>query len=118
MTFHNSFFSMAFLAVYVVPPTLISMLPPRVQKNIDLRNLLEFIETHDEITATLRSINLDNNTVVFGSSGECIAYFDRKTTHPLIGGAADLEFIESNCDFILKTKSSKPLKSINFLQLD
>ena len=107
MTFFNSFFSITFLGVYAL-----SMLPPGVQNKRDLHSLLEFIKKHDAIATTLRSINLHNNTIVFGSSGECIAFFERKLSNPL-AGAGDLIFVESNCDSTLKTNPYKPFKGIN-----
>ncbi len=73
-------------------------LSPEYQNDRDLAVMITFINKHESVLSTLKSIDLENSTVYFDNT--CKAIFGRKKTvkpHRWVGQIIRLEFKYSNC---------------------
>ncbi len=84
--------------VFTIVQCAAAALPPRYQNIKDLDVMVDFIKAHPKVASGLRSIDMVEYTVYFGSG--CKAVFGRKTTPkpPGWAGPADpLEFKKATC---------------------
>lgn len=89
---------MTFVSVVLSPLSSMAALAPEYQNERDFEVLINFVKSHEEVLATLRSIDFDNFTVHFGNN--CEALFARGVTlRPpgWVGPAAPLELKSSTC---------------------
>jgi hypothetical protein len=73
-------------------------LPPQYQNAKDLDVMIAFAKQHQRVISTLKSIDLQTNSVSFGE--DCVARFTRTQSQfqpGLVGPAAPLVFSSSNC---------------------
>ena len=78
--------------------TAIAALPPQYQNVKDLEVMVNYVKANPDVAATLKSIDLENQTVNYGKN--CQATFERKpTTKPMgwVGPAEPLQFKAANC---------------------
>ena len=83
-------------SVFVSPA--IAALPPQYQNVKDLEVMVNYVKTHPNVAATLKSIDLETKTVTF--SEDCQITFERKpSTKPLgmVGPAEPLQFKATTC---------------------
>jgi len=77
---------------------LLAALPPKVQKEKDLRVMQSFVKKYPKVSSTLMSIDTYSQEIHYGKG--CISKFGRSFSFHLpgwVGPASELEFKESNC---------------------
>lgn len=75
-------------------------LPPQYQNQKDLQVIVGYVMAHEEIIASLRSIDLDNMVVHYGWHEDCQLHFERKQVRRpsgWVGPAEDLIPGDSVC---------------------
>ena len=73
-------------------------LPPQYQNVKDLEVMVNYVKVNPDVAGTLKSIDLENQTVNYGK--DCQATFERKpSTKPMgwVGPAEPLQFKAVNC---------------------
>jgi hypothetical protein len=86
------------ILMFFLPLTVGAALDTKYQNNNDLDVIIGFINTHERVLSTLKSIDFKNKVVHFHIN--CEAKFDRKKIKRepgWVGPAPTLEFISSNC---------------------
>ena len=70
-------------------------LAPEVQRSLDLTVMYEYVKGHKIVLKSLRLIDLQDNTVHFGS--DCKVLFDRPASPYRIGPLEKLKFKDATC---------------------
>jgi hypothetical protein len=77
---------------------LFAALPPQVQNEKDLKVMVDFIQSHPKVMATLRVIDLEEKVIRFGAGCKVIFHRKESLKHKgMVGPAAPLEFKRSTC---------------------
>ena len=87
------------LAISLNAPIGQAALSPRYQNEKDLKVLVQFINEHERILSTLKTIDLEHLIIHFGH--DCKAVFGRKSRAKpkwWVGPVDPLEFKESTCN--------------------
>jgi hypothetical protein len=86
------------ILIFFLPLTAGAALDSKYQNSNDLDVIISFINTHERVLSTLKTIDFKNKVVHFHLG--CEAKFDRKKIKResgWVGPAPSLEFISSNC---------------------
>lgn len=77
----------------------LAALPPEYQNEKDLKVMINFIQEHENVISTLKSVDFSAKVIHFGDG--CTAKFGRRhSAKPKrwVGPADPLEFKKSNCE--------------------
>ncbi len=86
------------LITFSFSPMAIAALPPQYQNVKDLEIMVDYVKQNPNVAATLKSIDLENQTINYGQ--DCQVTFERKPSPKPPGwvGPADiLQLKEVNC---------------------
>lgn len=89
---------LAVLLFLLCAQTSFAVLPPQYQNTKDLDVMVAFVKAHAYVSATLRAIDLEHQSVVYADG--CKAFFGReKTKKPAgwVGPAEPLVFTQATC---------------------
>ena len=85
-------------AIFLLPLTALAALPPQYRMQEDLSTLVKYVSNHENVAATLKSIDMTTFTIHYGK--DCWVKFGRKDVFRppgWVGPAPDLEVKASKC---------------------
>ncbi|AGF51581.1 ssr3402 [Synechocystis sp. PCC 6803] len=73
-------------------PMAIAALPPQYQNVKDLEAMVNYVKENPDVAATLKSIDLENQTINYGQ--DCQVTFERKPSPKPLGWAGPAELLQ------------------------